>query len=140
MADATEAFPQLAITRIAPNHMYWIRLKQVLQREPTLIGFKVCGRFRGNPEKGIFGRSRNIVLDLPNQGRDQVERLMNPGELIEEFDHPVVVLQSVKPDPRQAILAGDQVFVKGLMLMPQKDNAQSRHEKLSLARGRLSDL
>jgi hypothetical protein len=35
----------------------------------------------------------------------------------------------MQPDPGQPVLAGDQVLVKRLMLVPQNYNAQNGHER-----------
>jgi hypothetical protein len=41
------------------------------------------------------------------------------GKLLQQSDHAVVVLEGVHTHPRQAVLTGDQIFVKRLMLVPQ---------------------
>jgi hypothetical protein len=41
----------------------------------------------------------------------------------------------MQPHPRQAIFSGDQVLIKRLVLVPQQDDAQGRHEeKFRIAR------
>src|SRR5258706_8160826 len=52
---------------------------------------------------------------------------MYAGEFLQQFDHPVVVFQGVQPGPRQAILPGDQIFVEGLVLVPEDDDSNLGH-------------
>ncbi len=53
---------------------------------------------------------------------------MNIREFVQQFDHPVVVFQRVQAHPGQTVLAGNQILVKRLVLMPKKDDPQGRHD------------
>ena len=55
---------------------------------------------------------------------------MHLRKLVQQLHHPVVIFQRVQPRPGQAILPRHQVFIKRLMLVPQDDNSQLRHESL----------
>jgi hypothetical protein len=52
---------------------------------------------------------------------------MDFRKLFQKFDHPVVVFQGMQPDPGEAVLSRNQVFVIRLMLMPENDDAQNGH-------------
>ena len=58
---------------------------------------------------------------------------LTSGKLFQERDHPVVVLQGVQPDPRQDVLACDQILVKGLVHVPE--DCDLRH-RCTLSAGR----
>ena len=105
-----------------------IGLEEILQCETALVGSEILRRLGGNFEKWIPGRSGHVVLNLRDQRRDEIESLVNVGKLIQQFDHAVVVLERMQPDPGQPVLAGDQVLVKRLMLVPQNYYAQNGHE------------
>jgi hypothetical protein len=100
-----------------------IGLEQILQAEPALVRRQVPGRFRGRLQKRIARCSRNVVFKLGDERWNDVEGLVNPGKLIQDLDHPIVVLQGVQADPRQPVLGGNQILVEGLMLMPKNDYA-----------------
>jgi hypothetical protein len=52
---------------------------------------------------------------------------MDFRKLFQQFDHPVVVFQGMQPDPGEAVLSRNKVFVIRLMLMPENDDAQNGH-------------
>jgi hypothetical protein len=54
---------------------------------------------------------------------------MYVGKLVQQLHHPVVVFQRVQAHPRQAIFACNQVFIKGLVLVPKDYNAEYGHGK-----------
>jgi len=44
----------------------------------------------------------------------------------------------MEANPGQAVLASDQVFVKGLVLMPQDDYTKNRHEREGVRKNSLA--
>jgi hypothetical protein len=58
--------------------------------------------------------------------RSAAERRAHVRELLEERDHPVVVLEAVQADPRENVLARDEIFVIRLVHVPQQSHL--RHE------------
>ena len=52
---------------------------------------------------------------------------MNAWELVQQFDHAVIVFECMHPYPREAIFAGDQVLVEGLVHVPEEDQTNRRH-------------
>jgi hypothetical protein len=119
--------PQLAVPRITSDQILRVRLKQVLQRKPALFIRKILGRLGRDIQERIQRRPGNIILYLDHQRRHKIEVLMNLRKLIQQLHHSVIVFERVQSRPRQAILAGDQVFIKRLVLMPKKDDAQDGH-------------
>ena len=119
---------QLAVTRIAPDHILRIGLKEILQGEAPLIERQIFRRLRSHPQKRILRRPVGIVLNLHHQRRHKIEILVDVGKLVQQFDHAVVVLEGVQTGPGQTIFAGDQILVERLVLVPQKNDAESRHE------------
>src|ERR1017187_2449393 len=51
---------------------------------------------------------------------------MDLRELIQQFHHAVVVFERVEPDPGEAILARDHVFVERLVHVPEKHQPDLR--------------
>src|SRR5579864_606907 len=127
VARAAETFPQLSIPRIASNQVDGVCLKQILQCESPLVQADVPCRTRGHIQKRILRASGDVVLDLRDQRRYQVEVLMNLREFVQQFDHSVVVLQCMQPHPGQTVFPRYQVLVKRLVLVPEKNYAQHGH-------------
>ena len=115
------------VAGIAANHVHRIRLKQILQREHAVRRRQIFRRRGRNFQKRVVRRARHVVLNLRDQRRNKVEGLVNVGKLIQQFDHAVIIFESMQPHPGQTILPRDQVFVKRLMLVPQNDDAQNGH-------------
>src|SRR5437868_10046053 len=99
-ARAAELLPKLAISRIAPDQVYRIRLKEILQRKLPFAECELCGWLRRHRQEWVLGRSGCIVLDLNNQAGNQIEGLVHVGKLIEQLHHAVVILKRVQADPR----------------------------------------
>ena len=59
-----------------------------------------------------------VGLDLFDERRHQIERDRHVGELVEQRDHPPVVLERMEPDPRQNRLTRHRVEVVGLVHVP----------------------
>ena len=107
--------------------MHRIRLKQVLQSKAAFVGGEIFRRLGCHGKKWIVRRPSHVILNLRNQRRDEVESLVNIGKLIQQLDHAVVVFEGVQADPRQTVLTRYQIFVVGLMLVPENNDAQSGH-------------
>ena len=122
-----KSLKEFAVTRIAPDQVLGIRLKQILQRKATLSLRQVLRRLRGNHQERVLRRARNVIFNLHHQRRNEIEVLMNVGEFIQQLHHAVIVFERVQAHPRQAIFACDQIFIKRLVLMPKKDDTQGRH-------------
>ena len=52
---------------------------------------------------------------------------MDGGKLVQQFDHAVIVFESVQTYPGQTVFAGNQILVKRLVLMPEKNDAEDGH-------------
>ena len=85
----------------------------------TSGGGQIGGRLEAQLEIPIARAARGKRLELHEQRRHEVERDLDAGKLPEQRHHAVVVLQGVQPDPRQDVLARGQVFVKGLVHVPE---------------------
>ena len=105
-----------------------IGLEKILQRETPLPGSKIVRRFRRHVQKRIPRGPAHVVLNLGDQRRNKIEGLMDVGKLVQQFDHSVVVFERMQAHPGQAVLAGDQILVKRLVLMPENHDAQDGHE------------
>ncbi len=122
-----EALPQLPVARIPTDQVRRVGLKKILQGKLSLLQRQVLCRLGGHLKKRILRRPRNVVLNLNDQRRHQIEVLVNIGKLIQQLHHAVVVLEGMQAHPRQAILARHQILVKGLVLVPEKDETQGGH-------------
>ena len=127
IAVLAKSLAQLLIPRVAADQVHWVRLEQIPQRELPLLLGQILGWFRRYVKKWILRRPRDIILDLRDQRRHQIEILVNGGKLIQHLHHAVIIFQRMQTHPGQAVLARDQILVKGLVLMPEKNQAEDRH-------------
>ena len=107
--------------------MHRVGLEKVLQGELALGESEIFRRLGGDIQKRIARASGHIILDLRNQGRHQIEGLMDVGKLVQQFDHAVIVFQRMQAHPGQPVLARDQILVIRLVLMPEYNHAQNGH-------------
>ena len=122
-AAATKTLPQFTVTRIAANHVNRVSLEKILQGEAALLGSKIFRWLGRYLQKGILRGSRNVVLDLGDQRRNEIESLVDVGKFVEQLDHAEIIFEGMQANPGQTIFARDQVFVKRLMLVPENDDA-----------------
>src|SRR5579863_6778766 len=127
ITGTAKSLPQLMVARIASDHVHRVRLKQVLQGEEPLVDREVLRGYRCSAQEGIVRGSGYVVLQLRDQRGDEVEGLVDVGKLIQQLDHAVIIFEGVQSNPRQTVLAGNQIFVVRLMLVPENDDAQCRH-------------
>ena len=120
--------PQLPVARISSNQIYRIGLEEILQCEMTFVRIEISCRLGRNLEERVASSAGHVVLYLGDQRRDKVEGLVNVGKLVQQLDHAEVVLERVQSHPGQPVVAGDQVLVKRLMLVPQNYYAENGHE------------
>src|ERR1041385_2836675 len=76
-ALVAKMIPEFAVPGITSNHVFWIGLKQVLQRELALAGVKISGGLGRDLKKRVPSTPGHIILNLRNQGRDKIESLMD---------------------------------------------------------------
>jgi hypothetical protein len=67
VAGTAEALPQLAIARVAANHVDVVGLEQVLQGKAPLFWRQVSSRLGRDLQEGVLGGSGYIVLHLHDQ-------------------------------------------------------------------------
>ncbi len=94
-----KTLPQLAVARVTPNQVGGIRLKKILQGKLALGKRQLLSRLGGHAQKRILCRSGNVVLDLHHQRRHNIEVLMNIRKFVQQFDHAVIIFESVQSDP-----------------------------------------
>ncbi len=120
---------QLAVSRIAINHVVRIGMKRVLEKK-TLLGLgQILGRLEYGLEKRLDGDAARVLIHLHHHGWHQVEGLMHLREFLQDFHHAVVVFHGVQARPGEMVLSRDQVLVEGLMHVPQEAEVDSRHVK-----------
>ena len=136
IAMLAEPLEQLPVARIPPNHIRVVGLKKILQGEVPLLLRQILGRLGRHVQKRILRRARNVILNLRDQRRHQIEVLVDVGKLIQQFHHAVIIFERMQAHPGQAIFAGHQILVERLVLMPEKNQTQGGHGwKVSLAWG-----
>src|SRR6516225_2936236 len=113
-----ESLPEFAVARVASDQVDRIRLKEILQGEAALFEAQVAGGPGRDLEEWVLGGPRDVVLDLGDERGHQVKVLVNLREFIQELDHAIVVLQGMQAYPGKPVLAGDQILIEGLVLMP----------------------
>jgi hypothetical protein len=93
----------------------------------AFLGCEVPYRFRCHVEKRIAGCARYIILNLGDERWDKIESLVDARELLQQLHHSVIVFESVQTNPRKTVFAGNQIFIKRLMLVPKNYDAKNRH-------------
>ncbi len=115
---------KLAVARIAVDHAFGVGMEQVLQSAAPVFEAQFRRRPGDKLKQRVAGRSRRVILKLPDQRWHKVEILVNAGKLFQQLDHAVVVFESVHTHPRHTICPGHQVLVKGLMHVPEENYAE----------------
>ena len=120
VAGARIAFPQqLGVTRIHVDHPPPGRMEKFGQRRGAFIGGELCRGLEAELEvpvaRAVFGKG----FELDQQRRHQIEGHLDLRELPQQGDHPEVVLQRVHAHPRQHVLPRCQIFVVGLVHVPE---------------------
>ena len=118
---------QLAVARIALDHVLRIGVERMLQQE-TL--FRLGERFGGlqrQLQKWIAGLAAGVLVHLRHHGGHQVESLAHVGEFSQDLDHAVVVFERVHARPGQLVLARDQVLIERLVHVPEEAEIDLRH-------------
>ncbi len=88
-----------------------VRLGQGLRRLEAQLEIRIA--------RAILGKR----LELHQQRRHQVEGDPHAGKLPQQRGHAVVVLERVKPGPREDVLVGDEILVIRLVHVPQEGDA-----------------
>ena len=94
--------------------------KKFSRMKSTSAVVELGGRLQAQLEEPVAGAVGGERLELHQQRRHQVEGHLDAGKLAQQRHHPVVVLQRVQPDPRQDVLARDEVLVVRLVHVPQE--------------------
>ena len=126
LAGMLVTLPQLLIARVAADHVHRVGLEKILQRK-TASTFTELGRRLGHHlEKRVAGGAGGVVLHLDDQRRHEVEVLVDVGELVQQLDHPVVVLEGMHAHPGQPVVPGDEVLVIRLVHVPEENEVDLR--------------
>src|SRR5262245_11913031 len=113
---------KLRVASVWLDHPLVLRRKEVLDDERLVFRGQRLGRLQAKlqiPVVGLIGRE---CLQLHEERRHQVERGANLRELLQQRHHAVVVLQGMQANPRQDVLARDEVLVIGLVHVPEERN------------------
>ena len=122
-----KALPQFPVTRIAPDQVLRDSPETDIAEQTAALPAQVFRGLCRHSQERILRRTVHIILDLHHQRRHEVEVLVDFGKLVQQFHHSVIVFERVQANPRQTIFAGDQILVKRLVLVPQKNDAEDGH-------------
>jgi hypothetical protein len=115
-----ESTQQFGVAGIAIDYVLFVGLKKVAQRKFFVGLGQIFGRLLGDSQERVSSGPRCILFNLAKHGGNQVESLMNGGEIFQDFDHPVVVFERVHPSPGEFELARDQILIERLVHVPDK--------------------
>src|SRR2546430_3180556 len=107
------------MARIHVDHPLALRVEEVVEDEFDVGGLQIDGRLEAQLEIPVAGAAGGKRLQLNQQRGHEVEGDPDLGKLLQERHHAVVILQRVQPDPRQEMLASGQIFVEGLVHVPE---------------------
>ncbi len=111
---------KLGVPRIHVNHPLALRLEEVIEDELDVGRAQIDGRLEAQLEVPVARMAGGKRLELHEHRRHEVEGDLDVGKLLQKRHRPVVVLQRVQPDPRQDVLVGGQVLLKGLVHVPDE--------------------
>ena len=116
-------------------------MKEVLEDEHDVEVRQLDRRLEAQLEIAIARPIFGERFELNEQRWNEVEGGANIRELPQERDHSVVVLEPVQAHPRQDVLLGGEILVKGLVHVPQdgdlghgvslKDDSRRLHRSCS---------
>jgi hypothetical protein len=121
---AATAREELRIARMHLDHVLPLRVKEVLEDEIDVAVIEFRRGLHAQLEITVLCASLGERLQLHQQRRHEIEGHPDARELAQERHHAVVVLQRMQPDPRQDVLAGDEVLVIRLVHVPHEGDAR----------------
>jgi hypothetical protein len=111
---------ELIEARIGFHHCRIVGCEEALSDFRLLLGRKLRSAFARQTQVPICGAMIGVVDQLLQQGWHEIESLLDTGKLIKEQQHIEVVLAAVQAHPRHQVLPRLQVFVEGLMHVPDE--------------------
>ena len=114
------AIKQLPVGWIRLDHGVPVRHEEVLEQEQFLILVEIRGRFDRHGQKLVGSIIPHIVTDLFEERGNEVEGLMNVGEVGQERGHVIIVLDAMHPDPRKDVGASHVITIVRLVHVPDK--------------------
>ena len=118
---------KLAEARVPADHALRIGVEKVFQNQRLIRFRQVLGGFDGGFQKRVHRSAGGVFRHLHQHGRNQIESLPHRGKLLQQAHHAVIVFQRVQAGPWQLVAAGNQIFVKRLVHVPEKAQVDPRH-------------
>ena len=107
-----------------------VAIEEVLDDEFLLGAIEGCRILKCHGQIGIECRPRHVILNLQDQRRNQIHRLVQLRIFLQQQHQVQVVFGSVQAHPRKPILPSHAALVERLMLMPDdRDVEGMRHRK-----------
>ena len=110
---------ELGVARISIDHSPARGVEEFGERDRPLVIAQLVRRLHAELEVPVPRALLGERLELHEQRGDQVERELHLRKLAQQRGHPVVVLQTVHPHPREDMLARGEVFVVRLVHVPE---------------------
>ncbi|MNY00119.1 hypothetical protein D3C86_1326020 [compost metagenome] len=115
---------KLAVARMLDEHAIPVEIEEALEKVALVVEAVLAHRHQRQLERAIDGAVVTVVDQLLQQGRHEVEGLVQRRELLQELRHVEVVLDGMQAHPRHEVLARQAVLVEGLMHVPDDGNAE----------------
>ena len=94
-------------------------VEEPLHDVDAIVRGPIADRLERELEVAVQG-AVDVVLDLLEQRRHQIESLMDARVLAQDGHHVEVVLDPVQPYPRHEVPAGQPIFIERLVHVPNE--------------------
>ena len=115
---------QLRVAWVDVDHPLPLRVEEVRPHELDLVSRQIGRRLHAQLERPIARAVLGERFQLHEERRHQVERDLDRRELAQDRRHAEIIFEGMQADPRQDVLAGDQVLVERLVHVPQQGDAR----------------
>src|SRR5678815_814545 len=120
---------QGGVTRIGGDQGAIRNAEEKIEHRKTLVVDEVTRRPAGKLERRVDGAPLDVIIELIQERRHQIDRKMKSCELPGQRRHIVVVLQPVQTNPGQGVPAISRVSVERLVLMPEERDSERDHAR-----------
>ena len=118
---------ELPEPRVRFHHRLPVAHEKIGQDELPILRGEFFGRLKAELQEEVLCFFGGIVVQLPDEGRNEVEGLPDARVILQQGDHVVISLEGVKTHPGEGILPGQGVPVIGLMHVPEKSDVKHNY-------------
>src|SRR3990172_6753487 len=111
---------EVGVTRLRENHRRGVGGEEVPEEELVLLLREIEGVLAGYREEDVLRAVFHVIPDLDEKRRNEVDRVPNARVSAENPRKRRVILDRVKPDPREEVGSRFRVLVIRLVHVPEE--------------------